>query len=167
MPVLPPNSIVHFQVLKNVENDLPNTEEPRNGVRVGWSATGAGLQLGKYCIMSGNSLGILGFNWKEKETRAAKLQKQTPQYQSSLTILKLTDITWLLLFNDLCRWRRFIIWFWEYWKIMYCFRILRVWSKLYARRCNWLLLGEFMRWKCSNEHGCKWMQIKYIKSPSK
>lgn len=40
-------------MVKNVENDLPDSEEPKHGVRVGWSAEEASLQLGEDSISYG------------------------------------------------------------------------------------------------------------------
>ena len=38
----------------NIPNELPDSEEPKNGVRVGWSVQDASLQLGKYYLASSN-----------------------------------------------------------------------------------------------------------------
>jgi hypothetical protein len=62
--------------LKYVDNDLPATEEPRNGVRVGWSVVEAGLQLGMCQIKSGNSQNI-GSVEAGKRIQKQKLQNYT------------------------------------------------------------------------------------------
>lgn len=37
-----------FQILRKLEVELPDSEDPKHGVRIGWSAETSGLQLGKY-----------------------------------------------------------------------------------------------------------------------